>query len=592
MSKVKSFKKKLGADKTAPDSKQKKKPRIFSFSVKLMLFCLVPMIVVSISIIKISSDAMKDKVEKQIEEALKIVTASLSGTYDTMYVGDYSKTKSGAITKGGIKINGDYDLFDYIKEQSGYESSFVFGDMRISTTILRKGGGRIVGSNIDKDIYEKTLKGKGVFRRNVEIQDVKYYAYYMPLYNSDGNVCGVMESAKPAAEVQSMIKDARKQVMEISVIILIISMILALLITTSMARAMRKTKQYLEVIANGDLSKDGDSKLMQRNDELGDIYQMSVKLKQEFRNIVTDIMESVGHLADAADSLTKMAQETRLTVDEVYASVEIISEGANTQAENTTSVSDNVSKIGEQIEYISNEVDSLTAEAGRMAEAGEQSEHIIKELNISNDETIASITKVAEQINATNTAIMGIQDAAAMIQSISEETDLLSLNASIEAARAGDAGRGFAVVAEQITKLADQSNAAAIEIGDIITQITGESHKMVQIMDIVKSNVDEQQQKLTETKNKFNVVALGVDASRNNINGIQEKMGVLEDSSTAILSVVEQLSSISEENVASTEDTMSSAQNMTDTMEQLENSSNALRELAGRLEASMNIFKM
>ena len=119
-----------------------------------------------------------------------------------------------------------------------------------------------------------------------------------------------------------------------------------------------------------------------------------------------------------------------------------------------------------------------------------------------------------------------------------------------------------------------------------------ESAKMVEIMEIVKDNVDEQQNKLAETKQKFNMVALGVDSSRNSIDNIRQKMRVLGESSDAIMGVIDNLADISEKNVDSTEDTMASARDMTATMEELEHASASLRELSNRLDSSLNIFKM
>ncbi|MFQ8982366.1 MAG: methyl-accepting chemotaxis protein [Waltera sp.] len=143
----------------------------------------------------------------------------------------------------------------------------------------------------------------------------------------------------------------------------------------------------------------------------------------------------------------------------------------------TTDANENVVRIGEQIEYISEEVKSLTDYAGRMAEAEKASEEIMKELNGSNESTKESVLRVAEQITDMNGAIQNITKAVSMIQDIADETDLLSLNASIEAARAGEAGRGFAVVAEQISKLADQSKRSATEIEQIIQNIMESSGK-------------------------------------------------------------------------------------------------------------------
>lgn len=571
---------------------RKKRPRLFNFSAKLLLMCMVPMILVSVIIIQVSTNILQEKLENQIEGALQIVTSSLMETYNTLYKGDYSTGRSGKLSKGDTMISGDTDLIDALKEQTGYESSMIYGDMRLITTIKREAGGRIQGTNIDKSIYKKVMNGKSVFRTDVKIQDTVYYAYYQPLFNSDGSVCGMVGSARPAAEVQKMIKRESRRIMQISIVIIVVSMIMVLFVTMRMAKTMKRINKYLSILSNGDLAVTPNNRLINRNDELGDIYYAAVKLQDEFRKIVTNIKDSVNNLTVEADGLTEMAQGTRLTVDGVVDSVELINKSAENQATHTSDAAGNVAKIGEQIEYISEDMDALTKEAGKMAEAEEASELIIRKLNESNEETMTSITNVAEQINVTNASVKKIRRAATMIQNISEETDLLSLNASIEAARAGEAGKGFAVVAEQICKLADQSNSAAEQIEEIIKQVMLESSKMVEIMEVVKDNVDEQQNKLDETKQKFSAVAVGVETSRASIDSIRQKMDVLGSSSEAILGVIDNLADISEQNVEATEDTMASTRDMTATMEELENASETLRVLSDRLDQSLDIFKM
>ena len=143
-------------------------------------------------------------------------------------------------------------------------------------------------------------------------------------------------------------------------------------------------------------------------------------------------------------------------------------------------------RIGEQIEYISEEVKSLTDYAGRMAEAEKASEEIMKELNGSNESTKESVLRVAEQITDMNGAIQNITKAVSMIQDIADETDLLSLNASIEAARAGEAGKGFAVVADEVGKLAsvsDEINTAIkdtmTDMADLVEKISAPEHPVI-----------------------------------------------------------------------------------------------------------------
>lgn len=377
-----------------------------------------------------------------------------------------------------------------------------------------------------------------------------------------------------------------------SVVLMGVVSIIIVLLASKMVSVMEETRKFLGQIVKGELSTNVNKKITKRNDELGDIYNISIQLQNELRRIVSDIKKSSSDLITSADQLTNMAINTRGTVDVVYQSLEEITKGSATQADETGVAKHNVDRIGEQITYITDEVDSLTRHAEQMSDAEKASEVIIGELNASNEEASTSVTKIAEQINTLNDSIASIQSAITMIQNIADETDLLSLNASIEAARAGDAGRGFAVVAQQISKLAEQSNTTAEEVEKIIAEIITESNRMVEVMEEVKVKMDQQQQKLDETMEKSNAVAVGVSNSLDNIENIRGKVSVLSDSGDAIQDVVHNLASISEQNEASTTSTMNSAHGMSDTMNSLEVSSENLRQLAGKLDEALAIFKM
>ena len=464
--------------------------------------------------------------------------------------------------------------------------------MRLITTVKREKGGRSTGTRLDKEIAEQINKGESVFVENADIEGHTYYAYYQPLLNADGAVAGAIGVAKESEDVQANIKGQTTKIIIMSVVLMGVVSIIIVLLASKMVSVMEETRKFLGQIVKGELSTNVNKKITKRNDELGDIYNISIQLQNELRRIVSDIKKSSSDLITSADQLTNMAINTRGTVDVVYQSLEEITKGSATQADETGVAKHNVDRIGEQITYITDEVDSLTRHAEQMSDAEKASEVIIGELNASNEEASTSVTKIAEQINTLNDSIASIQSAITMIQNIADETDLLSLNASIEAARAGDAGRGFAVVAQQISKLAEQSNTTAEEVEKIIAEIISESNRMVEVMEEVKVKMDQQQQKLDETMEKSNAVAVGVSNSLDNIENIRGKVSVLSDSGDAIQDVVHNLASISEQNEASTTSTMNSAQGMSDTMNSLEVSSENLRQLAGKLDEALAIFKM
>ena len=588
----------MDKEKLAKTNKKKEKKansqpkRFFTFSRKLVALCLIPMILICLIITTFSTISLKNNIEHDMERSLSIVAVSVEETYTSLYVGDYSTDISGRVSKGGQEISGHHELLRALKEQTGFDVSLCFNGRRLLTTVDKPTGGIAVGTAVDKDIYSQLEEGKSVFLEDFEIQTRSYFAYYCPLVNSDGSVIGAIEVGMESAAAKKTIRDQVLKVIFFSLIFVVIASVIMTLLAKRMVVTMSKTREFLGKIIQGQLGEKADDKLLKQNDELGDIYGSSVQLQLELRKIVNNIKKSADELIQSANSLTDMAQDTQHTVAGVLNSVEEISKGTVTQAEGTATANDNVGRISEQIGYITNVVNDLTKNARQMAAAEEASETIIKELNASNEDTKKSVTKVANQIGIMNESIQGIHSALAMIQAIADETDLLSLNASIEAARAGEAGRGFAVVAEQISRLAEQSNESAEEIGKIIVGVMNESNKMVEIMEEVRTNMDHQQTKLEETKLRYSDVAQGVENSLDNIDSIKDKMDVLSDSGTAIKDVVFNLSSISEETAASSQTTMEAAKDMNNTINKLETSSEWLLHLADQLNDALSIFKI
>ena len=569
-----------------------KKKCFFSISKKMLASCQIPMIVICFVVTWLGVNTLQSSIENEIEKSLKIAAISVNETYTNLYEGDYSQDLSGKLKKGDTMISGENQLIDSLKEQAGVDVSFLYGNMRLITTLRNPGGSRINGTAVESGIYEKLETGKALFVEDYTVSGRDYYIYYQPLINSDGSVIGAIEVAADAAGVKDTIAGQVTSLVLFSLIFVAIATILVTFLSRSMVVTMRNINQFLGKIADGELGAVPDAKSLKRKDELGEIYKISVQLQHALRGIVTDIKESADNLTASANKLAEMALDTQESVTEVYQAVGEISKGAKTQADETTDANDNVIRIGEQIDYITEEVDSLTSYARRMADAEKASEQIIQELDASNENTKESVSKVSNHIVSMNQSIHNITKAVAMIQEIADETDLLSLNASIEAARAGEAGRGFAVVAEQICKLADQSKQSAEEIKQIIAGIMEASGKMVSIMGEVETNMDDQQEKLKETRVKYAAVSEGVENSLYHIDGIRNKMEVLNSSGTAIRDVVEGLSAISEQNAASADSTMQTAYDMSDTMSDLKKSSDTLRQLADGLEEALGKFKV
>lgn len=573
--------------------RMKKHFRLFNFSRKLMLLCIIPLAVLCLITTLSSSAILRTNLEDEIESSLQIVAVNLEETYSALYEGDYHEGKGGALYKGEKKISQNTKLLDALKEETGCESTFYWGDRCVITTVLREAGGRIAGSRIEEEIYAVLQEDPSQDHFvTVNIENTDYYAYYKALINEDGTAVGYIWAAKPSEEVNKNISKETTKLALSSIGLALLCAVLILVFTTLLSKSMSKTKEFLSVISTGDLRQNAKVKDLKRDDELGDIYVTSYSLQEELKRIVSNVKFSAMELSTSSDNLLELSKNTTNNVGGLYDSVEFISRGATDQAEQTSVAAIQVSNIGDQIENISDEIDELSQTAQKMSEAEKSSTSIIRELNAINDEMIDSINKIAEQIEVTNNSIQGIQTAVEMIQAITDETDLLSINASIEAAHAGDAGRGFAVVAEQISKLALQSGNNAASINETINVLLEESGKMVEYMEDVKVKIGDQKDKLNATVAKFGDVATGVDSSLKNIETITNGMDELRQSRDVILDVISDLSAVSEQYAASTSGTIDAAKTMSDAMVTLEKASQKLKQMSDGLYNELQIFKI
>ena len=558
---------------------------------KLVLLAAVPVLVTMIVIVLFARNSMIDGMQEEAIDGLVLLAEAVRGSYEFMD-GDYSLGDDGCIYKGDENISPSEDALDVYTEGSDADVTLCWGKTRKVTSLKYEDGTRPVGTDIADDVWEIVQKGETYKTSNIEIEGNSYYGVYLPLSDVSGSTVGVVFAGRPSDDITEYINTKVSHLMMIAIGVLLMCLAVGYLIANGIAKATVAAGKALLEVADGKLNVDVDACVLKRRDELGQMGNALETLIQKLRTIVGGLKQSSDTLYNSGNSLDEMAGQSSAAADEISRAVEDISKGAVSQAEEIETASSEIATMGQVIESIVSNVGNLTNTSNSMTAAGDASSVTMQQLSESNDRTTAAIARIGEQIRMTNASIEKIGAAATLITSIADQTSLLSLNASIESARAGEAGRGFAVVAGEIQKLAVQSDEAAAEIQQIIDTLLRESEQTMIVMQEAEGLVAEQQQKLNDTKLRFNEVNDGISVSREGTDVIRGNASSCDHARAQVVDVISNLSAISQQNAASAEETTASMEELNATINMLAEAAGNLKVLSEQLNEEMNFFQM
>ena len=579
--------------KTDNDVTKVKKRIRFSMVFKIVAIALGPLAILAIVLAAVGVNSIEDGMKSEVMSRLETSIKLFEGTVDALDAGEFSLDTRNNLYKGSYNLTGNTAMLDSLVEGTEVDITLFYDKTRRATTLIDiNTKERMIGTDASDEVYETVVKnGQTYSAYDQVINETDYYAYYEPMKDASGKVIGMYFAGAPATEVNAFIQSKESTLIVCAVIVGVISALFIMFMALRMRKAISEAEKAVGVLAKGELNVQIATGVLKRGDELGDIARSVQALQQELLKVMSKVKESAQILLDSGKQLSSMASQTSTTADEIGHAVEDISKGAVSQAEEIETASARINEMGDVIGKIVSSVGTLDVTSANMKSAGDESTNIINDLSRSNDRTMEAIERIGKQVNATNESANKISEAIEIITSIADETNLLSLNASIEAARAGEQGRGFAVVANQIQKLAEQSTESAQIIAEIIKELLQDSEHTVIVMNEVQEIVNEQQAKLKQTKEQFNDVSHGIDSSRIETNGIKGQTTLCDSARGKVVDVITNLSAISEENAASTQQTTASMQELNATINLLAEEANGLLKLSSDFDEQIQFFR-
>lgn len=502
----------------------------------------------------------------------------------------YGRQVENLLDQGGSLDSGVLEHILMNANLEGVESSYTY--------IVDSEGNMLYHPNKDKI-------GKSVENVIVKsyIQDLKSgikHDTYVVEYDYNGSIkyaaCYTDENGRfilvVSADDDDVLRDSASLIVRVTAISLLIGMaaiVVVFIFIRKIVAPLSYATNAVEELAALDFrvkNEQQERRFAGLKDEVGNIMRAVLKLRGELTAVVTELKNQSDNLFEQSDSLSKSASDTMNNMKDTDRAVDEMANGATMLAQETQSASDNIIEIGNMIDKVNDNTEELAKDADNMKELGENAENILRQLIAGQKEMVTHIGVVNDKTHEANKAAGKISEVVNLITEIASQTNLLSLNASIEAARAGEAGRGFAVVAENIKQLAEQTTSSAADIQDIIHDLEQKSGETVEKTEAVNNIVNKQSEDMKQTADILNQVITGITGLIDKIDSIAVSVANMDKSKENVVDVIGNLSSVSQENAASTEETSASTTMAMETAKKIADEAVNLRDIAQELEDS------
>ncbi|WP_234121337.1 methyl-accepting chemotaxis protein [Clostridium hydrogenum] len=392
---------------------------------------------------------------------------------------------------------------------------------------------------------------------------------------------------------QNELSSDTKSILQTTILIIIVMALISILVSMILSKGIHKNiKKLKEVFAK---ASDGDLTVSVNATTKDEFRDLAVSFNSMIKNIsglMNSVTKSSNTVLETSTSLASMSEEVTTSIAEVASAIGEVSIGATAQAQSAQDGAALMEDLSSKIDKISNDSNEMDKISSTTKELGSKGLLMIDALIKKSNKTKATTKEVNNIVQDMNESTKKINAISETIADITEQTNLLSLNASIESARAGEAGKGFAVVAEEIRKLAEQSKNSTEEIKLIIAGIQEKSGTAVEAIKSTEFVVNEQDIAVGQTKDIFSEILKSIEILINKVDEIKVSVAFAKEKKQSTVSEIENISSVSEETASASQEVTASTEEITATMEELTRYSSRLQALAGQLGIEINKFKI
>jgi len=397
-------------------------------------------------------------------------------------------------------------------------------------------------------------------------------------------------SDEATADSIDFVQASRTQSIVLIVAAALIALVFGSLVSRAISMPIRKLAAQIKLVSDGDLTV--QPFVIKNKDEIGDLAQAYNKMVSDLKSIVTQVKDASMQVASSSEELTASAEESAHVTEKINLAMQQTAEGTGMQLQKVNQVAAYIQQLSAGTKKIAVNSEEMSVLADTASRASENGINSVSEL-------IGQIEKINQAATDTGSAIYTLGESSKeigsivkLITDIANQTNLLALNAAIEAARAGEHGRGFAVVADEVRKLAEQSAASAQQISGLIQVIQKEVENAIQSGEQSAYEIEEGLGKTREASQSFAFVQDAITSLTTKVKEVSTAVDRLNEGSHLIVNatdevagLVSEVASASQQNAAATEEQLAM-------MEEIASSSNALSRLSEELQAMLTKFKV
>ena len=449
----------------------------------------------------------------------------------------------------------------------------------------------------EKANYEEIGTKSFEAKKNNNIQQVADYMNQAgaPYKATMSTSVEIGKQIKEAVKTEEAANGAKAKQMQLILLIVnflvaIIALYISISISRSISRPAQELTQAVATIADGNLTQQDIS--ITSNDEIGELARSFNRMKTNLRNVIKTVGTSSAQVMASSEELTASSEQSCSVMVEMSKYIVKVAEGSTTQLTSVAQAASVVEEMSAQIKETAMNANAMSEVASHtITSATEGRQAISKAISQMNviEETVGSTAQTVEKLGERSKQIGEIVDT---IASIAGQTNLLALNAAIEAARAGEQGRGFAVVADEVRKLAEQSQDAAKQIADLIGGIQQETTSAVLAMNTGKKEVYTGSQVVNAAGESFHEIVKNIERLSSQVQEISAAMQQLSGGSQLIVSVVQDVDRISKDNAGHADAVSLATGEQIEAMNQITAGSQALAQMAEKLNEAICKFRI